>query len=159
MKLISDVDDVGSGTIGLEEFFKTMTHKILYRDPKGVILKALRLLDDDETGKISFMNFKLISDVDVDGSGTVGFAQFLKITTHQILNRDPTDVILKAFCLLDDNGTGKISFKNFKLSSDLDDVGSGTFGLEEFFKLITHRSWTAAQRMRSSRNPASWMMT
>ena len=62
LELISDVDDVGSGTIGLEEFFKTMTHKILYRDPKGVVLKAFRLLDHDETGKISFLDLKLISD-------------------------------------------------------------------------------------------------
>ena len=140
MKLISDVDDVGSGTVGLQEFFETITHKILYWDPKGVILKASRLLDHDDTGKILSMNFKLISDVDVDGTSTVGFARFLKITTHQILNRDPTDGILKAFCLLDDNEAGKILFKNFMLSSDLDDVGSGTFGLVEFFKFVTHRS-------------------
>ena len=103
-------------------------------------LKAFRLLDDDETGKVSFMDLKLISDVDIDCSGTVGFAQFLKITTRQILNRDPSDEILKADCLWDNNETGKISYMNSKLSSNLDDVGSGTFGLEEFFKFITHRS-------------------
>ena len=64
----------------------------------------------------------------------------LKMFTHEILNRDPKNEILKAFCLWDNNETGKISFMYSKLSSNLDDVGSGTFGLEEFFKLITHRS-------------------
>ena len=117
-----------------------MTHKILNRDPEDVILKAFRLLDDDETGKFPFKNLKLISDIDVGGSGTVGFEEFFKMMTHQILDRGPTDEVLKAFCLLDDDETGKISLKNLKLISDLDDEGSGTLGLEEFFKLITHRS-------------------
>merc|ERR1712072_1603254 len=36
-----------------EEILKMMTHKILNRDPKDEILKAFRLFDDDETGKIS----------------------------------------------------------------------------------------------------------
>ena len=57
-KMISDVDDDGSGTIEYEEFLKMMTHKILNRDPKDEILKAFRLFDDDETGKISFKNLK-----------------------------------------------------------------------------------------------------
>merc|ERR1712014_473894 len=51
-KMISDVDDDGSGTIGYEEFLKMMTHKIL---------KAFRLFDDDETGKISFKNLKRVA--------------------------------------------------------------------------------------------------
>ena len=68
----SDVDDDGSGTVGLEVSFKLFTPKILNWDPKDEILKAFRLLGDDETGKISFRNFKLISDVDDDGSGTTG---------------------------------------------------------------------------------------
>lgn len=34
-------------------FLKMRTHRILRRDPQNEILKAFRLLDDDETGKIS----------------------------------------------------------------------------------------------------------
>merc|ERR1711918_266655 len=50
-KMISDVDDDGSGTIGYEEFLKMMTHKILNRDPKDEILKAFRLLTTTKLGR------------------------------------------------------------------------------------------------------------
>merc|ERR1712222_7986 len=93
---ISDVDDDGSGTIGYEEFLKMMTHKILNRDPKDEILKAFRLFDDDETGKISFKNLKrvakelgermtdeelqeMIDEADRDGDGEVNEEEFLRI--------------------------------------------------------------------------------
>ena len=52
LKLISDLDDDGSGTTGLEVSFKMFTHKILNRDPKDEILKALRPVDNGETGNI-----------------------------------------------------------------------------------------------------------
>mmetsp|Transcript_98644 Transcript_98644/g.255028 ORF Transcript_98644/g.255028 Transcript_98644/m.255028 type:complete len:92 (-) Transcript_98644:97-372(-) len=49
----SDVGDDDCGTIGYEEFLM-MTHKILNRNPKDEVLKACRLFDDNEMGKISF---------------------------------------------------------------------------------------------------------
>ena len=54
-------DDDDSRTIEYEEFLKMMTHKILNRDSKDEILKAFRLFDDDETGKISFKNLKRVA--------------------------------------------------------------------------------------------------
>ena len=45
------VPDDGSGTIEYEEFLKM----------KAEILKAFRLFDDDETGKISFRNLKRVA--------------------------------------------------------------------------------------------------
>merc|ERR1712217_628580 len=86
-KMISDVDDDGSGNIGYEEFLKMMTHKIL---------NAFRLFDDDETGKISFKNLKrvakelgermtdeelqeMIDEADRDGDGEVNEEEFLRI--------------------------------------------------------------------------------
>jgi len=91
-----EIDDDGSGTIGYEEFLKMMTHKILNRDPKDEILKAFRLFDDDETGKISFKNLKrvakelgermtdeelqeMIDEADRDGDGEVNEEEFLRI--------------------------------------------------------------------------------
>merc|ERR1712064_258679 len=60
-KMITDVDDDGSGTIEYPEFLSMMTQKILNRDPKDEILKAFKLFDDDETGKISFKNLKRVA--------------------------------------------------------------------------------------------------
>merc|ERR1740138_1767449 len=73
-----------------------MTHKILNRDPKDEILKAFRLFDDDETGKISFKNLKrvakelgermtdeelqeMIDDADRDGDGEINEEEFRRI--------------------------------------------------------------------------------
>merc|ERR1711924_275671 len=95
-KMISDVDDDGSGTIEYEEFLKMMTHKILNRDPKDEILKAFRLFDDDQTGKISFKNLKrvatdlgerltdeelmeVIAESDKDGDGELNEEEFLSV--------------------------------------------------------------------------------
>eukprot|EP00493_Phyllostaurus_siculus_P025184 UN25528 len=56
--MISDIDKDGNGTIDFNEFLEMMTAKMSERDSKEEILKAFRLFDDDETGKISFRNLK-----------------------------------------------------------------------------------------------------
>ena len=60
-KIIQDVDDDGSGIIGYDELLKMMTQKILNRDPKDEILKAFRLVNDDETGKNLFQQSETCS--------------------------------------------------------------------------------------------------
>merc|ERR1712225_137937 len=92
--MISDVDDDGSGEIGNPEFLKTMTHKILNKDPKDDMLKAFRLFDDDETGSVSFKNLKrvaketnqtltddelqeMFNDADKDEDGVLNEEEFL----------------------------------------------------------------------------------
>ncbi len=43
------------------EFLELMSAKMGERDSKDEIIKALKLFDDDETGKISFKNLKRVA--------------------------------------------------------------------------------------------------
>merc|ERR1712094_66087 len=89
-------------------FLKMMTHKILNRDPKDELLKAFRLFDDDETGKISFKNLKrvakelgermtdeepqeMIDEADRDGDGEVNEEEFLRIMKKTNLSEPSSD--------------------------------------------------------------------
>ena len=94
--MMHEVDKDGSGTITFEDFLKLMTAKMGERDGKEEILKAFRLFDDDDTGKISFKNLKrvakelgetmtdeelqeMIEEADRDGDGEVNEEEFLKV--------------------------------------------------------------------------------
>ena len=59
--MIADIDKDGSGTIDFDDFLGMMTTKMGERDSKEEILKAFKLFDDDETGKISFKNLKRVA--------------------------------------------------------------------------------------------------
>lgn len=50
-----------SGILSYDEFLGLMTVKMAEKDCKEEILKAFRLFDDDETGKISFKNLKRVA--------------------------------------------------------------------------------------------------
>merc|ERR1712124_245629 len=90
-----DLFDVsGDGNIDVKEL--TVAMKALGCDPKP--------------GEIE----KMIGEVDDDGSGEIGYPEFLKMMTNKILNKDPKDDMLKAFRLFDDDGTGFVTFKNIK---------------------------------------------
>ena len=95
-KLISEVDKDGTGVIDFPEFLDMMTAKMAERDPREEMLKAFRLFDDDESGKISFKNLKrvakelgenmtddeileMIEEADRDGDGEIGEEEFMRI--------------------------------------------------------------------------------
>ena len=118
-KMISDIDKDGSGNIDFQEFLEMMTAKMVRavhlccwivvgpthsrlgmqqseKDSREEILKAFRLFDDDETGKISFRNLKrvakelgenmtdeelaeMIEEADRDGDGEINEDEFLRI--------------------------------------------------------------------------------
>ncbi|CAL7946217.1 unnamed protein product [Xylocopa violacea] len=95
-KLIADTDPDGLGTLSFEEFLNLMSTKMLEKDTKEEVLKAFRLFDDDNTGKITFKNLKriarelgenltdeelqeMIDEADKDGDGEVSQEEFLRI--------------------------------------------------------------------------------
>ena len=95
-KMINEIDKDGSGTIDFDEFLTMMTVKMGQRDSKEEMIKAFRLFDDDETGKISFKNLKrvskdlgenltdeelqeMIDEADREGSGEVSLDDFMRI--------------------------------------------------------------------------------
>jgi Ca2+-binding EF-hand superfamily protein len=49
----------------------------------------------------------MIADVDKVGSSATDFTEFLDMMTTKMAERDPTQTILKAFRLFDDDKTGK----------------------------------------------------
>ncbi|CAK9806090.1 CETN2 [Anthophora quadrimaculata] len=95
-RLIADIDPDGLGTLSFEEFLNLMSIKMLEKDKKEEVLKAFRLFDDDNTGKITFKNLKrvarelgenitdeelqeMIDEADKDGDGEVSQEEFLRI--------------------------------------------------------------------------------
>ena len=100
-RMIADIDKDGSGTINFEEFLQMMTIKMSQRDSKEEkMVKAFRLFDDDETGRISFKNLKrvakdlgetmtdeelqeMIDEADREGTGEVSTSTWYH--THLVL--------------------------------------------------------------------------
>lgn len=95
-KMISDVDKNGSGNIDFDEFLTMMTVKMGERDSKEEMIKAFRLFDDDETGRVTFKNLKrvakdlgenmtdeelqeMIDEADREGTGEVSLDDFMRI--------------------------------------------------------------------------------
>ncbi|CAF0723999.1 unnamed protein product [Adineta ricciae] len=95
-KMISDIQKENAGTIDFNDFLQLMAQKMAEKDSKEEILKAFRLFDDDNTGKISFKNLKrvakelgenltdeelqeMINEADRDGDDEINEQEFLRI--------------------------------------------------------------------------------
>ncbi|XP_042678956.1 centrin-3 isoform X2 [Centrocercus urophasianus] len=61
LKILKDYDREATGKITFEDFNEVVTDWILDRDPQEEILKAFRLFDDDDSGKISLRNLRRVA--------------------------------------------------------------------------------------------------
>nr|ACQ58819.1 Centrin-1 [Anoplopoma fimbria] len=103
----------------------------LSEEQKQEIKEAFDLFDTDGTGTIDVKELKvamralgfepkkeeikkMIADIDRESSGTIDFSDFLGMMSLKMSEKDSKEEIMKAFRLFDDDGTGKISFKNLK---------------------------------------------
>ena len=94
--LMREYDRDGSGQIEFPDFLEIMTQKIQDRDPVEEILKAFKLFDEDNTGRISLRNLRrvarelgenlsddelqaMIDEFDKDGDGEISENEFLGI--------------------------------------------------------------------------------
>ncbi|XP_033021531.1 centrin-2-like [Lacerta agilis] len=92
---------------------------------------AFDLLDADGTGTIDVKDLKvsiralgfeptreeikrIVSEVDKEGSGKIGFDAFYSVMTKKMSETDPKEEILKSFKLFEDPERGKIGFKDLK---------------------------------------------
>uniref|UniRef100_A0A2K6MQW7 EF-hand domain-containing protein n=1 Tax=Rhinopithecus bieti TaxID=61621 RepID=A0A2K6MQW7_RHIBE len=90
-----------TGKSPFEDFNEVVTDWILERDPHEEILKAFKLFDDDDSGKISLRNLRrvarelgenmsdeelraMIEEFDKDGDGEINQEEFIAIMTGDI---------------------------------------------------------------------------
>jgi centrin-3 len=59
--LMKEYDREGNGAIEYIDFLDIMTHKIQERDPVEEILKAFKLFDEDNSGRISLRNLRRVA--------------------------------------------------------------------------------------------------
>jgi len=95
-KMLKDVEPDSCGKLSVESFLQLMANKMSEKDTKEEILKAFKLFDDEESGKITFTNLKrvalelgenltdeelqeMIDEADRDGKGDVNQDDFLRI--------------------------------------------------------------------------------
>ncbi|XP_062051213.1 centrin-2-like [Lepus europaeus] len=112
-KMISEIDKEGTGKMNFSDSLTVMTQKMSEKDTKEEILKAFKLFNDDETGKILFKNLKhvgkelgenltdeelqeMIEEAERDGDGEVSEQEFLRIMKDQPLLRSMSSFLLQA---------------------------------------------------------------
>jgi len=118
-------------SLGNNSNVATRRAKEITDDQRQEIKEAFDLFDTDGSGFIDGKELKvamralgfepkkeevlkMISEVDVDGSGRIAYEDFSKLMTVKIMNRDPQEEILKAFRLFASDNPAGITFKDLK---------------------------------------------
>lgn len=104
------------------------------------------------------MIYKMIHDLDADGSGDIDFPEFLNMMTARMSDKDTREDIEKVFKLFDDDGHNQITIKNLRRvakelgetmddnelqemidRADSDEDGIVTF--EDFYNIMTKKTF------------------
>merc|ERR1712100_164187 len=108
-----------------------ISSNVAYRGSEEGVQGAFDLFDSDGSGaidaselKVAMMALgfeptddeidKMVKDIDADGNATVEFEEFIGMMEGKMSEKDQVDEMKKAFTLYDDDGTGKITFKNLE---------------------------------------------
>merc|ERR1711881_568222 len=59
-RMVKEMDKDGDATVDFEEFCVMMAEKMNQKDGKVELMKGFALFDEENTGKISFKNFKRV---------------------------------------------------------------------------------------------------
>ncbi|XP_077145065.1 centrin-3 [Ranitomeya variabilis] len=98
LRILKDYDSEATGRISFEDFNEVVTDLILDRDPQEEMMKAFKLFDDDDSGRISMRNLRrvarelgenmsdeelraMIEEFDKDGDGEINLQEFVSIMT------------------------------------------------------------------------------
>merc|ERR1712118_413074 len=142
----------------------------LTAEQKVEIKEAFELFDTDGSGSIATGELKvamkalgfepkegeiekMIHSVDDDGDGEMDYDDFERMMERKILDKDQKDDLMKAFKLIDDDSTGKISLANLKrvakelgettteedlleVIAESDKDGDGELSVEEFLAVM-----------------------
>ncbi|KAF8572478.1 hypothetical protein P879_00586 [Paragonimus westermani] len=89
------------GNLTFDDFNEIVTDMILDRDPMTEIIRAFKLFDDDDSGRITYRNLKkiarelgenltdqelraMIEEFDRDGDGSINLEEFMALMTKDI---------------------------------------------------------------------------
>uniref|UniRef100_A0A3P9JSV7 EF-hand domain-containing protein n=1 Tax=Oryzias latipes TaxID=8090 RepID=A0A3P9JSV7_ORYLA len=153
---------------------KRSSKEELTEEEQQEIKEAFDLFDTDGNGTIDVKDLKaairalgfepkkeelkkMTANIVKDNSSTLDFREFVRIIAQKMKEKDPKEEIIKAFRLFDDDGTGKISFKNLKrvakelgetltdeelqeMIDEADQDGDGEVSEQEFLQMMQKTS-------------------
>ena len=99
----------------------------------------------------------MINEVDIDGSGTIDFKEFLGIMMKKMKETDSEDELIEVFKIFDSDGNGLINSNELlnvmvtlgenanktdieELIKEVDHDGDGFINFEEFIRLILNKN-------------------